>query len=419
MGEKLVYPNFRWLVLLVGILASITFGMNLIFIAPILGEVAKDLGIETGTAANLFTGYVLSGTIVLLLGGVVCDKFGIVTALIAGMLCASVPAVLMPWIGHSYPIVFLLRLIQGTATGFVVTTTGPILALWFPPEERGVGGGLLTGAMSIGFALGVVISPAIYSVVGSWQQTSAILSVAGWITIISALLIMGKRPPAAAPEGMEDQMAVDARGDEVSYKKILVSPALWIAALVVFFGNWALQPLMNLVPAYMATAAPMGLGFGPMISGKLSLAVTVVGIFSTFAGGLFYDKVARGNARLPIVIGFVLTGIFGYALLVPFVYEEMGLLIVCLMLAGWGAMFIFPATSAYVISNFPSRVVGQMIGLSFGIGGFGGVIGLYAAGLSVAKFGNFEFAIMSISLAAAGGVIAGCFTGQREASSGS
>jgi len=407
IDDTKTYPRYRWLVLLVGIVGSITFGANLIVLAPILGEVANNLNISLGAASNFFSAYVLMGTIVMILGGGVCDKWGITSAIVVGLLCASVPAFLMPWLGHSYGVVLLLRLIQGAATGFIVTTTGPILALWFPPHERGIGGGLITGALSIGCDLGVVLSPVICQATGSWQTTVALFSSIGWAGIAMALIFTRKTPHAVLVIGST------VKGEKGSMKDFFLSPVTLVATFIVFFGNFMLQPLLNLVPAYFASDVPVGLGFGAIVSGKLSLAVTVVGIFATFAGGVFHDKVAKGDARLPIVVGFLLTGIFAYALLVPFIYSSMNLLVICLILAGWGGMFIYPSANAYVVNNFPPAIAGRMIGLCFGLGGFGGVAGLYFGGLSVAKLGSFQMAITLISMAAGAGVITGFFAKNR------
>ncbi len=410
MTDQSGFPRYRWAVLAALLVGSATFAVHLIFMAPILPEIAKNLNIDMGSAANLFTIYVLAGSIAMTFGGFVCDKFGITTALVLGHLCASVPAVLMPWLGTSYGAVVTMRLIQGLSTGFFVTTTGPVLALWFPPEERGLAGGLATGALSVGYALTVVLAPMIFKSTGSWQMTSVIISVVGWVGIVVALLCTRRTPPVLQNQGAMVDMPQVAT---MTFADIVKSPVTWIGLFCVFFGNWGLQPLMNYVPAYLSAPAPTGVGFGPLVAGRLALATTIVGIFSTSTGGLFFDKVAKGDPRLPIALGFCILGVFAYALLCPFVYGNMFLLILCLMLAGWGAMFIYPAINAYVIGNFPPNMAGTMIGVCFGLGGFGGTIGLYLGSLTISKSGNFNMAIMLISLASIAGVVVGILTKQR------
>lgn len=114
--ETTPYPNYRWPLLLVGIVGSSTFGANLTALAPILDEVSKNLNIDSGRASNSFSAYVLIGTIVMILASVVWGRWGTTAAVVPGLLCASVPACLMPWLGHAYGAVVLLRLIQGAVS---------------------------------------------------------------------------------------------------------------------------------------------------------------------------------------------------------------------------------------------------------------------------------------------------------------
>lgn len=51
------------------------------------------------------------------------------------------------------------------------------------------------------------------------------------------------------------------------------------------------------------------------------------------------------------------------------------------------------------------HIVGKMLGLWFGLGDFGGAAGLFAVGLTVARFGSYTFSIFQIALAALLGFI--------------
>ncbi len=403
--------RYRWAVLTALLFGTATYSANLIFMAPILPQVAQDLHINMGAAANLFTAYLLTCAISQMFAGVVCDKLGVTAALVVGSLCASVPAVLMPWLGDNYNAVVVMRLIQGASTGFIVTSTGPVLALWFPEKERGLASGLAVGSSSTGCALAVVLSPIIYATAGTWQRTSAVFSIIGWIGLLLALMWTRRKPPVAVETLCPT--AATASPAKMTVREIALSPVTWVATFCVFFGNFGLHPLLNFVPAYLAAPAPAGLGFGSMLAGRMALATTIVGIFATSSSGIFYDKVAKGDARLPIALGFIMTGLFAYGLVCSLVYSSMFSIVICLMLAGWGGMFIYPAINAYVIANFPPGIVGRMLGICFGLGGFGGFIGLYLGGLSISRSGNFVMAIILISLASAAGIIVAFFAGQR------
>lgn len=414
MTDKEMYSKHRWLMLLCSSIAIASIYIDMIVYSPILGNVAKSLNVEMGAATNLMMGFVLSIACVLIWGGVVCDKYGITTALVLGLLCASIPPVLMPMFGESYSAVFFGRLVQGASVGFIFGTIGPISALWFPPEEQGLAGGIMFGSLSLGSTIGVVFSPALYASMGSWEMVIAIMSIPGWIGIVIALLFSRRAPSQEVLKSLQARMAAaDGQGD-MTFGKALTLPVTWIGALLGFTNAWGMYCLYNLVPPYLAAPSPMGVGLSPVAAGKLSLALTSVGIFAPFLGGLFFDKVAKSNPRPGVIIGFVLSGLFTYLLLINGVTSNMGLLIICLMLAGWGIPFMNPSLSAYIAMKYPPTIVGRMVGWWFGFGTFGGALGIFLGGKTIDANGTFFWALTMISIASIAGLILIFFIGKKK-----
>ncbi|ACM18501.1 membrane protein, major facilitator superfamily [Geotalea daltonii FRC-32] len=406
MGIVEKHSSYRWLVLLAGCLAICTIYMDMIAYAPILGEIAKKLTIEMGAATNLMMGFVLSVACVLIWGGVVCDKFGITTALVLGLLCSTLPTAIIPWIGGNYAAVMMARLVQGASVGFVFATIGPILALWFHPREHGMASGLLIGSISLGCAIGVFASPAVLGMTGSWEKTIFTLGIPGWAAILLAIIATRKNPPQISTE--EAISSSDTPPTSMSFMDALACPITWLGSLIVFCNAWAMYGLYNLVPPYLAADAPMGLGLGAAMSGKLSIAVTIIGLFATIFGGLFFDKVAKGNSRLAAIIGFLISACV-IVILLPAVSKSITVLALCLLVVGWGIPFMGPSISAFIAMNYPPGIVGRMIGWWFGFGTFGGAAGLYLGGMSISKSGNFYLAISMISIASMIGVLLSLF----------
>ena len=408
-----MYSQHRWAMLAATCLSIMTCYIDMITYAPILGDIAKGLNVDMGTATNLMMGFVLAVAFVLMWGGVVCDKYGITVALVLGLACATVPATFMPMIGSSYGAVLVARLVQGASVGFIFAVIGPIMALWFPPKEQGIAGGLMIGSISMGSALGVLVSPAVLAATGSWQTTVAIMSILGWVALIFAFATTRKAPN---PEVVDAVMkAMQSGAGTLTFGKSLGLPQTWVATFVMICNAWGLYCLYNLVPPYLAAPAPMGVGLGPATAGALSVAVTLIGLFAMIVGGMFFDKVFKGNSKPAIVIGFILTGLFTYFILSPGVYGSQPLLIVCLMIAGWGIPFMNPSVSAFVAMNYPPMILGRVIGWVFGVGTFGGALGLYLGGNSIGATGSFKLAITMISLAAIVGIILGFFLKPRQA----
>jgi MFS family permease len=400
-SESIPYPRFRWLVLTAACLGSAAMQIDMIAYAPLLGAVAKDLRIDMGAATNLMAVFLFTTSIAFLVGGFLCDRYGIMFVIILGLLCASVPAASMPWIGTSYRAVLWARVVQGFSAGFLLCTMAPIVAVWFPLPEKGLASGLMSGFVSLGSAIGVLAAPAVFLASRNWQQTAALLSLLGWLVLP---LAFGCRRTSRAFEAQSQSGELSGPGG-TAFKQALSTPITWGGVLVTFFSAWCLQTFWNLTPTYFAIDKPIGIGFGPMLSGKLMLAVMIAGMIGPVIGGLIQDKFFRGNAKPILLIGFILSGLFTYAILSPVVYTNMVVLVVCLILVGSGVAFLYPALVVIISGVYPIHIVGKMIGLWMGIGAFGGAIGMFVSGLAVAKFGNYNAAITQIALAAVVGFI--------------
>jgi MFS family permease len=388
-------------------LAFMSIYIDMIAIAPILGDVAKDLQIDMGAATNLTMGFVLAAACVLIWGGVVVDRFGMTVATLLGLLCATVPATFMPMIGQSYEVVMLARLIQGASVGFILAIIGPTVVLWFPPKEHGLAGGIIIAFISVGSAVGGLVSPLILSSGVSWQGTVSLLSLLGWVSIVLTLIIMRRPPSPEVLKGLIQVMQPSA--GQLTFWKAFLLPMTWIGAFIVFFNTWNMYCFLNLIPPYIAAPPPMGIGLGPVMAGKLALAGTVVGIISTILGGSFFDKIAKGNQGSAVLVGFILTALFAFPLALPAVYNNMALFIVCLILVGWGFNFMGASFNGFIAMNYPPGIVGRMVGWWFGFGAFGGALGLYVGGKTIEATGSFKTAIMLVSVSAIVGFILDCF----------
>ncbi len=407
MNESIHPPRFRWWVLFTACLGNTAMQIGMIAYAPLLSEIAKNLNVDIGAATNLMAVFVFLASIGLILGGFLCDRYGILFVIILGLLCSAVPASLMPWIGTSYRPVFLARIVQGLSAGFLLCTMAPIMAIWFPPQEKGLASGFLNGSVSLGSAVGVLAAPAMFLALGNWQQMAAWLSLPGWVALIAAIVAIVSQKPQGIPS--QSRPSGESVIEGAAFKRAVSAPITWIGVLLTFFTAWCFMSLYNLTPAYLAADKPVGVGFGPMLSGKLMLAVMIAGMIGPVFGGMLQDKVFRGNARPVLLIGFTLSCVFILTILSPVVYANMPILVVCLILAGVGNAFLYPAIVVFVSTNYPIQIVGKMLGLWMGMGAFGGAAGLFVGGLAVAKFGSYNLGITQTALSAVVGFIFALF----------
>ena len=162
----------------------------------------------------------------------------------------------------------------------------------------------------------------------------------------------------------------------------------------------------GLTGAYLAAGKPLGAGYGAMAAGQLMLGVTLLaGVTGPIIGGFLLDKTFRGNAKPVMLIGYFLMCVFVYMLISSRVTGDTMLLEMDLILVGYGVMFAFPMVYYMIASSYSPLIVGKMSGLWGGIGSFGGVVGLYIAGISVRSHGSYSTTLYLQSLVALAGFI--------------
>jgi MFS family permease len=398
------YPGFRWLVLILASLGFISMQMVNLSVAPLVPLIAASLNTDPGTATNvLMTSFLFSGCVMwIVVGGYVCDRFGVFVTLILGFLCLAVPAALMPLIGASTTGIFWARMIEGLSSGFMFPAMPAIVNALFPPHQKGIANGLLSSSVAVGSSAGVFLGPMVLKAVGEWKTMSATLSIFVWACLILALILFAslnaKLPKRGAPADEE------AKGS--AFKKALLSPFTIVGIVMFFLTAWGMQCLYSLTGGYLAAGKPLGAGYGAVCAGQLMLGVTLLaGVTGPIIGGFLLDKVFRGNAKPVMLIGYFLMCVFVYALISPAVTGSAGVLELDLILAGFGVMFAFPMVYYMIASSYTPQIVGKMSGLWGGIGSFGGVVGFYIAGLTIKSQGSYRTTLYLQSLVALVGFV--------------
>ncbi len=393
------YPSFRWLVLILAALGFICMQMVNLAVAPLVPVIAASLNTDPGTATNvLMTSFLFSGCLMwIVVGGYVCDRFGVFVSLILGFLCLAVPAALMPLIGTSTAGVFWARMVEGLSSGFMFPVMPVIVNALFPPNQKGIANGLLNSSVAVGSSAGVFLGPMVFKAVGEWKTMSATISI-----FVGACLILGiilffvynaKLPKGGAPAPEE--------GKGSAFKQALLSPFTIVGILMFFLTAWAMQCMYSLTGAYLAADKPLGAGYGGVTAGQLMLGLTLLaGVTGPIIGGFLLDKAFRGNAKPVLLIGYFLMCALVFTLMSPIVTGSAVLLELNLILAGYGVMFAFPMIFFMIASSYPPQIVGKMSGLWGGIGSFGGVLGLYIAGLTVKSQGSYHTTLSLQSLVA-------------------
>jgi MFS family permease len=396
---------FRWMVLGQILIVTLSSAMIMISFAPLMGIIAKDLGISIGVASFGFLGlHMLATAVSCAIAGYLIDRFGIFTVINGSMVLLVVSNALLPWLGHSYWTVVAIRMAEAAGCAPVWVAIGPAVALWFPRREAGTATGLQSMVMSVGVILGLVVSPQLALSAGSWQKGIAWLSLGlGVATVfVFAVSLMAKKHSPATPS------EPSTSGSDGIFGLLGTRP--FLAGMIgLSCGVWTLQTFNSLTPGYLAVLPPMGLGFGALTAGKLMTTVLLAGVVASLVGGLLVDKAFGGRARPVILTGFVLIAVTPVLMIVPQIGGQRSALILCLILTGAGTPFINPVILGFAAKTFSPSVVGKVVGSWMSVAMFSGAVGVMLGAAALGSTGAYRLPMETISGVAVVGFVAALF----------
>jgi MFS family permease len=297
----------------------------------------------------------------------------------------------------------VVRIIQSLGNGPVYASIAMLAALWFPPHQRGIVTGLQGSAVTLGFAIGFVTTPLAFELFGTWQVALAWQSVSAVIGLMLAVvLLFGPKAPGQPQVRTGGPGAVSDNGD---FKLAMRQPVTWVGIAVIFCVIWVMAAFLDLTPGYFAVDPPTGVGYGRMTAGKLMMIVQIAFIFGSAATGFVLEKVFKGVVRPVIAIGYIVFAVFAVSILWPTVYKNMSVLIICLAVAGFFQAWVVPNIFAFISKHYNAHIAGKLQGSWFGIGQFGGALGVAVGATALHNTGNYRTSVVIVGVVSVIGFI--------------
>lgn len=346
MGLGTTKSQFRMIVILLS--GAFLAVLNATLLTPALPTIMSDLNITSTTVQWLTSGYALTEAVVIPLAAYLMGRFSTRRLFICGLTlfgCGSLVAALAP----AFPLLLLGRVMQASATGFIMPMVFSVVLLVIPRERRGSAMGIV--GLIIGFAptigpslSGVLVDTvgwrAIFGIVaalsaiivllackmlepyGRFERTkfdalSVVLSTLGLVSLlyglssfsssdnyaITACLIVAGLALIGAYAWRQMHMDEPMLRIDIlqvkQYRTVVIIIALFQAALI---------GMETIMPLYIQGT----LGHSATVSGIAMLPGAVIGAFTGLLAGRLFDKY---GVRRPVLIGAVviIAGLIGFA----------------------------------------------------------------------------------------------------------
>lgn len=383
-------PFFRWMVLVVISLAM--FGNYYVYdsIAPIADMLKESLNFSDENIGQLYSVYSIAAVIVLLLGGIIVDKYGTKkSTLFFGTLC-SIAAVLT-WATDDLNIMLAGRILLGIGAEPLIVAITTALAKWFKGKELSFAFGINLTIARLG-SVAADNSPSWGSTFyTNWQDPLFLAVIIGFACVIGGVLYWVLESFAEK----KYDLGKAGETDKFVFKQLFgFSRSFWlIVALCVTFYS-AIFPFRSFAIKFFIEAHGSSREFAGFLNSVLPLSAMI----ATPIFGLLIDKI--GKRSLLMMVGSILL----LPVYLMMVYTDISLYVPIVLM---GISFsLIPAimwpSVAYIVDEKKLGTAYALMGLiqQIGVAGFNWMIGAANdySGASAANPAGYELGMWIFSV---------------------
>ncbi len=284
---------YRWLVLVVISLAMFANYYVYDSIAPIADILKSDLGFTDANIGSLYSFYSIAAVIVLLLGGVIIDRFGTAKSTILFAAICTVAGIVNA-VSSDLNVMLVARFLLGLGSEPLIVAITTALAKWFKGKE-------------LSFAFGINLTIARFgSFSADWSPTWAGFAYTGWqgplvVAAVIGLLVLG----AALAYGALERIAARRYrlGQAGETDKLVLSDlfrfsrSFWFVVLLCVTFYSAIFPFRSFSIKFFIESWELT----RQMAGQYNSALPIAAMFATPLFGLLVDKV--GKRALFMVLG--------------------------------------------------------------------------------------------------------------------
>ena len=178
---------------------TVTGGMSMFAVAPVLPLIIDDYGINRGTASLLTSVVPLMHVLLALPCSLLVGRLGPKTLITIAGLMASAPAFSI--FASSFYILLATRVVYGLSLALLIPAVAPLLMQRFRPGELSFMNGMFLTSISIGVTISSFIVAPIAAELG-WKQALSLFGCAAFVAAIGWQLVMTREigdAPVSAP----------------------------------------------------------------------------------------------------------------------------------------------------------------------------------------------------------------------------
>jgi MFS family permease len=254
----------------------------------------KSFRINLATASSLMSIFAVTGVVLALPSGYILQRLGPMTAGIVALALAGIGGVVGA-LSSTFDLLLFSRALEGLGLGLIAVVAPTVIALWFPPESRGVPMGIWATWVPLGGVVMFNAAPAIAGR-GGWQLVWWVGAAVCLVSLALYRLLMrvpGARPPAnlnATSMGSGSGLGLRAASNR----------SIWLLALAFCLYCTSQGVLSTFYPTFLVEKHGFSLSAASSL-GSLSMAAVLV---SCPVAGIVSDRLGSRKLvyTIPIVV---------------------------------------------------------------------------------------------------------------------
>jgi len=238
--------NYRWYVLaLAALTCTFVVTMQQICMAVLFKEISDDLGLSKVEVGTVWGIPPLAGLFVVLLGGLLADRYGAKRTMSAACLLAGLVGALRG-VSGDFTSLALTTFFFGLAMWIIPASAFKTTATWFSGRQLVLANGIVSAGMGFGFTVGAMISATIMSpLLGGWRN---VLFLYGGVSIIVGLLwlFMVREPARVGLAGSEGSVPL-----RQAVARVISIRSVWLLGLTLLGYAGCIQGMIGYLPLYL------------------------------------------------------------------------------------------------------------------------------------------------------------------------
>jgi len=239
--------DYKWYILaLVALTGTLVFAMPMMSLPVLFEEISEELNLDLVQLGTIWGIIPLAGIFVVLIGGLLCDRFGSKRVLVVGSLLTGLAGILR---GLSDGFITLAATMF--LFGLVMTITLPGLikacSIWFSGRHLGLANGVHAMSMGLGFMMGAMVSATILSpLLGGWWNVTFLY---GAVAItVSVLWLLSRSKPAHSESPADSAKRVPFWQ---SLSRVFRIKRVWLLAFIMIGQISCVQGMFGYLPLYL------------------------------------------------------------------------------------------------------------------------------------------------------------------------